>query len=147
VRGFLAGAAAGVVSSGVMRTLARLLSVDVDREAMLGTFLGGRPDRAHLLLGFGIHLLISGAFGVGYDAGFARLRSSDVKTGVLLSPAHFLVSGTFFAALDRLHPLVPGTFRDPGPFFTRFGVRGVALLLATKIAFGASVAALEQRFA
>jgi hypothetical protein len=96
---------------------------------------------------FGIHLLISGAFGVGYDAGFARLRSSDVKTGVLLSPAHFLVSGTFFAALDRLHPLVPGTFRDPGPFFTRFGVRGVALLLATKIAFGASVAALEQRFA
>ena len=129
-----------------MRTLTRFLLVDADREAMLGTFFGGRPDRAHRFIGFAVHLLISGAFGVGYDAGFARLRSTNVKTGVLLSPAHFLVSGTFFAALDRLHPLVPGTFRDPGPFFTRFGIRGPALLLATKAAFGASVAAIERRF-
>ena len=130
-----------------MRTLTRLLSVDVDREAMLGTFLGGRPDRAHRLIGFGLHLLISGTFGVGYDAGFARLRSTDARTGVFLSPAHFFVSGTFFAALDRLHPLVPGTFRDPGPFFTRFGIRGPAVLLATKVVFGASVAAIEKRLA
>jgi hypothetical protein len=126
-----------------MRALRRI-GVEVDREAMLGTLFGGLPDRRHRTLGFGVHLAISGGFGLLYDAAFARLGRSDVGTGILLSPAHFAISGAFFSAIDRMHPLVPGVFRDPGPFLSRFGVRGPVLLLLTKALFGASVAAVEE---
>jgi hypothetical protein len=123
----------------------RTFGVRVDREAMLGTFFGGRPDRRHTVLGFAFHLVISGGFGSLYDVAFARLRRTDAATGALLAPAHLLLSGAFFAQIDRMHPLVPAVFPDPGPFFVRHGAKGPFLVLLVKAAFGASVAELERR--
>lgn len=124
--------------------LVRRCRVPVHRETLLGTLFGGRPDGPHRVLGFAIHLGISGGFGALYEAGFARIGRADWKRGLLLSPAHYLVSGVFYGAIDRVHPLVPAVYPDPGPFLERGGAKGPALLLLVKAAFGAAVGEIDQ---
>jgi len=129
-------------------TLVRRAGIPVNREKMLGTLFGGRPDAKHEALGFGVHLGISGAFGLLYESAFARRgMARGWKSGLRLSPFHFLVSGLFFWVLDRAHPLVPHVFPPPGPFWSNHGARGVALLLLLKGAFGASFGELDRRLA
>jgi hypothetical protein len=120
--------------------LVRAAGVPVNREMMLGTLFGGEPGAGRCLAGFLLHLAISGLLGLLYAGLLHLLRwRPDGKTGALLSPAHFLLSGLFFWAMDGVHPLIPERLPAPGPFVAHFGARGVVLVFAVKVAYGAFV--------
>jgi hypothetical protein len=144
-RAFLSGAAAGAVMSLFMAA-ARAAGIPIELEHMLGTLGGVEPCVTTWVMGFLIHLLLSGIFGVLYGLGFDYVtHRAGFRVGMLLSMAHMALLGLLVGALSQVHPLMPTVLPPPGMFLRNFGQNGLLAFLMLHLIYGATMGALYRR--
>jgi hypothetical protein len=144
-RAFLSGSAAGAVMSLFM-AVARAAGIPIELELMLGTLGGVEPCVATWAMGFMIHLLLSGFFGVLYGLGFDYVtHRAGFRVGMLLSIAHMALLGLLIGALAQVHPLMPLVLPSPGMFLRNFGQNGLLAFLMVHLVYGATIGALYRR--
>lgn len=141
-KAFVAGVVGGAVMSAIM-FLARMMGMDVMLEQNLGTmFL--EPGTAAWIVGFVMHLLISGMIALAYAWAFENvLNRSGWQAGVMVSVVHILVAGLFMGAvMPAMHPLVPEQMAGPGWFMANLGLMGVIAFVMLHLIFGAIVGSM-----
>lgn len=141
-KAFLAGVVGGAVMSALM-AMARLMGMPVKLELMLGTMIGLAPGTTTWIIGFLMHLMISGLIALAYGAGFENVtHRADWKVGAAFSILHILIGGVFMGMVPMMHPLVPEQMPAPGAFMSNQGAIGVAAFVMLHVIYGAIVGAL-----
>jgi len=134
--GFL-GAAAMTVLMIAMRALG---VTSMNLEAMLGSMVTAIPDFGSWGLGFLIHLIAGGVFGIVYGFLMESLGRTGWLVGVGIAAVHAVLLGLALPWLGAMHPLVrTGQMPAPGLFASVLGGAGVVLFIALHLLFGAIV--------
>lgn len=139
---------AGVIGAGILTIVVqmlRILGVPVNLSLWLGSMVTGGLGGATWVLGFVMHLVLGGLFGIGYAVVFERTRRTTLGSGAGLGVAHGLSSGILIGALPWLHPLVPEVIAAPGMFLASGGLPAVLAFLGLHVMFGAIVGHLYER--
>lgn len=132
----------GAIAISVASGLLRLLGLPLGIELVLGTWTGLSPGPEALAAGLGIHLALGGAFGVLYGWLFERVWAhGGIATGVILGMIHAALIGMIFGLAPQLHPHVPETVVDPGPYFANLGIAGVLAWFGVHAVYGAIMGA------
>lgn len=130
----------------LLMAIGRLMGMEVNLEMMLGTMLGLSPGPLTWIVGFIMHLVISGLIAMLYALGFERVtHRADWKTGVLFSLVHILIGGIFMGLVPAMHPHIPETLPAPGYFLANHGTLGVVAFFILHMIFGAVVGAVYAR--
>ncbi|HVY46266.1 MAG TPA: hypothetical protein VHB21_10325 [Minicystis sp.] len=104
-RAFGCGVLAGAVMT-LFIAIGRANGVPFALELVLATLSGGPPTRAAWLVGFALHLAVSGALGIAYAAAFEHLtHRASWRVGLLFSIAHSTVEWTLVSLVATVHPL------------------------------------------
>ncbi len=141
-KAFIGGMVGGAVMSALM-AMARLMGMPVNLEMMLGTMVGLGPNTTTWILGFLMHLMISGLIALAYGAGFEYVtHRADWKAGAAFSILHILIGGMFMGMVPIMHPLVPEQMPAPGAFMSNLGAMGVAAFVMLHLIYGAIVGAM-----
>ena len=101
---FLGGVAAILPLSVLPALSPKQRPFPVDFPLILGASITERPAAARRI-GWPLHFLNAGIFGLGYRVAFDWLRRQpNPTTGALLGLAHGLASSAFLAVLPAVHP-------------------------------------------
>lgn len=142
-RAFLAGVIGGVVMSLVMAMARNFMGMEVHLEMMEGTMLGLQPGTTTWVIGFVMHLIISGIIGIIYAFGFEYItHRAGWLMGAAFSIVHGLIAGVLFTMIPAIHPLVPEKMPAPGAFMSNQGAMGVIAFFILHLIYGAVVGAL-----
>lgn len=139
---FFIGIAGGIVMSLVQWLFHAMGLTNMHYAMMWGPVITREMGMLTMVVGFLIHLLISGLVAMAYAPGFKAMQRYDMGAGVALSLVHWLVSGTFVLFFPAVHP-----FKEvPGPGFLALGMGAGAFIsfLVTHLAFGATVGAFSR---
>ncbi len=138
----------GVIGAAVMSMLmavARSAGFPVRLELLLGAFVTRSVGAGGWILGFLLHFLAGGLFGVLYAIGFARwTHRAGLFVGLGFGALHACVTGALLALVPRVHPLVPDVLVAPGPFMANLGVTGIVAFIGLHLLFGAIVGELDE---
>lgn len=141
----------GVLGSLVMTVMGvagRAMGMPANIEMMLGTMFGLPAGTTAWLLGFGIHLLNGGIFGLIDGCGFEYLtRRADWLVGVGFGLVHALPAGVFMGFVPAIHPMIPEQMPAPGWFMAGMGMMGIVAEFVMHAIFGAIVGAGYGRIA
>lgn len=141
-KAFLAGVVGGAVMSAVMWMARTLMGMDVKLELMLGTMFM-EPGTAAWVVGFVMHLVISGLIALAYAWAFENvLHRAGAGAGALVSVVHILIGGLFMGMMPAMHPLVPEMMPGPGFFMLNLGVTGLVAFVMLHVIYGAIVGAM-----
>ncbi len=142
-RAFFSGLLAGVAIT-VLLAFARWLGFgQLNLEMLLGTF-GTLPGLNAWILGFHLHLLFAGIFGLFYGLLFEAFDRSGPAAGLVLGLAHAFVVGILLGVLSAFHPVMGDELPGPGWFAASYGFDDVILLFAVHAVFGAIVGELYE---
>lgn len=140
---FLAGVVGGAVMSAIMFMARTVVGMEVKLELLLGTMIGLQPGTTAWIVGFVMHLVISGLIAIAYAWVFENvLHRAGWQTGVLVALAHILVAGVFMGMMPMVHPLVPEVLPGPGFFMLGLGMMGLVAFVMLHLIFGAIVGAM-----
>ena len=140
---FVAGVVGGAVMSAIMLMARALMGMEVKLELLLGTMIGLAPGTTAWLVGFAMHLMISGIIAIAYAWAFENvLHRAGWQAGVLVAVVHILIAGLFMGLMPAMHPLVPETLAGPGFFMLNLGVMGLVAFLMLHLLFAATVGAM-----
>lgn len=138
-RAFLAGVVGGAVMSAMM-AVARAMGMEAKLELLLGTMLGIEPGPTAWIIGFGMHLVISGLIALLYALGFEYVtHRAGWLIGAAFAIIHILIGGVFMGMVPMMHPQVPGELSPPGAFMSNLGVMGVMAFVMLHLIYGAIV--------
>lgn len=138
---FGAGVVGGIAMSIAM-WLARMMGMHVDISMTWGTMFLPAGSAAWIL-GFVIHLIVSGLFALGYAWAFENItHHAGAWTGVLFSLVHTVIAGIFLGFLPMMHPRIPEAMPAPGWFMSNQGAMGVIGLFVLHAIYGAVVGAM-----
>jgi hypothetical protein len=139
-RAINAGFLGAVVMTVFMIVLRTLGLTSMNLEAMLGSMVTSIPDFGSWGLGFLIHLIAGGLFGIVYGFLMESLRRTGWSVGVGIAVVHTVLSGLAMPLIGAMHPLVrTGQMPAPGMFASALGGTGVVLFIALHLLFGAIV--------
>lgn len=142
-KAFLSGVVGGAVMSAIMFMARTVVGMEVKLELLLGTMIGLEPGTTAWLVGFVMHLMISGGIALAYAWVFENvLHRASWQTGLLVSLAHIVVAGVFMGMMPMVHPLVPEVMPGPGFFMLNLGAMGLAAFVMLHLLFGAIVGAM-----
>lgn len=119
------------------------MGMDVNLEMMMGTmFL--EPGPAAWILGFAMHLMVSGLIALAYAWGFETVtKRADAGRGAAFSLVHILIAGVVMGAMiPVVHRLIPEQMPGPGFFLANHGTMGVVAFVVLHLVFGAVVGAM-----
>lgn len=132
----------GAFAITVITALLRGVGLQIHIEMIIGTLFGVPPSSGAFVLGFLVHLIIGGIFGVVYGALFERVwKHGGAPTGMILGFLHALFIGMLFGFTPQFHPLIPEAMVDPGPYFSHAGIFGPIMFFFVHIVYGAIVGA------
>ncbi len=138
---FVAGMVGGVVMSIVM-WMARLMGMQMNLEMMLGTMVAD-PGMTTWVIGFVIHLILSGAIALIYAWGFEHVtHRAGWLVGAGFGIIHAIIAGMFMGMVPMIHPRMPTPVAPPGAFLSNMGTMGVVALFMLHIIYGAVVGAM-----
>lgn len=141
-RAFLAGVIGGVVMSLLM-AMGRLVGMPANLEMMLGTMFGSPPGATVWLLGFIMHLVISGLIALIYAWGFEYVvHRSGAVVGAGFGIIHAIIGGIVMGMMPMMHPLMPEPMMPPGAFMSNLGLSGVVAEFMLHMIYGATVGAV-----
>jgi hypothetical protein len=141
---FLAGVIGGAVMAGLLMVARSLGLFEMNMPMVLGTMITRTPSSGAWILGFIMHLVISGLIALIYAAGFEAIRRSTWWLGVLGGVIHAVIGGLFLWALPALHPAIPDVLPAPGPFGINFGATSVAGFIVFHLIYGAIVGGIYR---
>jgi len=139
------GLVASAALTAVMTTAQLAGLTRLDLPLLLGTLVTENPDRARAA-GFGIHLLVGQAFGIGYLLVFALLHQATWWLGVLLGLLHVsVVLLVLLPVLPGVHPRMAShragpvsraVLEPPGVLALSYGVQTPAVAVAAHLVYG-----------
>lgn len=132
---FAAGVVGGVLMSVVMLLIRASGASNLNLEMSLGNLITGKLSLATWLLGFGMHLLIAGLFGLVYGAVFRAVERSSTRLGILIAVANWSVVGLVLGAVKR----TTAGFIEPGYYGINYGTVGFFEIFFVHLLFGATV--------
>lgn len=140
-RAFLAGVVGGIVMS-IGLAMGRAMGMPANLELMLGTMLL-QPGTAAWVVGFMMHLMISGVIALIYAWGFETLtHKSSAAIGAGFGVIHAIIGGIFMGMMPMMHPMIPEMMPAPGAFLSNLGMMGVMAEFVLHILYGAVVGAI-----
>lgn len=142
-RALLAGVVGGAAMTAIM-TLVRTMGImDVNLSMMEGSMITANTGAGTWILGFMMHLIISGLIALAYAAGFEYVtHQAGWLIGVGFSLIHSLIAGMVFGLVPMMHPLVPDQMPAPGIFMSNKGLMGVIAFFMLHAIYGAIVGAM-----
>jgi hypothetical protein len=91
----------GAVAMSIIMAMARAMGIPVSLEKLLGTLLGGPSSLTTWGMGFLMHLVAGGLFGLLYAVGFEyTAQHANWLVGPLLGVVHGVLVGIFMAQVD-----------------------------------------------
>lgn len=140
-KAFVAGMIGGAVMS-VLMWLGRIMGMPANLEMMLGTIVTD-PGATAWIVGFVMHLMISGSIALIYASGFEHVtHRAGWLVGAAFSIVHATIAGTVMGMMPAMHPRMPIPVMAPGAFMSSLGVRGVVAEFVLHLAYGAVVGAM-----
>lgn len=140
-KGFVGGVLAGSATS-LVAAAARGFGLAMNIELILGSALTEQVGLFTWVLGFVVHLLISGLVGFLYGVAVLLVRRSGPLAGAVMGLGHLVVDGIAVGWLGEAHPLMPALLAAPGPFFAGAGAEGVLAFAVLHLLFGALMGAM-----
>ncbi|MBD3238993.1 MAG: hypothetical protein GF331_00300 [Chitinivibrionales bacterium] len=138
-RAFWAGVLGGAIMT-ILVAIARTMGMPVNLSMMLGTLIGVTPSVGAWVLGFIIHLVISGLIAWLYAAGFEyATHRANAGIGAAFAIVHTILGGLFLGILPAIHPLMPDVIPAPGIFLSNLGVAGVVTFILLHLIYGVIV--------
>ena len=140
---------AGVCGAAIMVPLL-YLTQPIERTKMdicllLGSLLTGHATGGGTwALGFVMHLILGGLIGCVYGMAFEWWGDSDWWRGAILSIPHSLLAGLAVWGIGHIHPLIPGTFPEPGYLGLAIGGRLAFHLFMLNAVYGATVGGIYR---
>jgi len=133
------GGAAMLLLTWMARTV---IGIPVDLEMMLGT-MATDPSTTAWLIGFVIHLMVSGAIALLYAWGFENItHRSGWLMGGSFSIIHIVIAGVVFGLLPMIHPRMPSPISSPGAFMSNLGMIGTVAFVLIHVIYGVVVGAM-----
>jgi hypothetical protein len=130
----------GASAMSATAVLLRAVGVPIRLEMLLGTAVGLAPGNLAFVVGLMMHFAIGGAAGLLYGWLFERVwLHGGASTGMLLAVIHATLIGMAVGLTPHVHPLVPSSIPDPGPYFSNAGALGVLSFYAIHLLYGAIV--------
>ncbi|NUQ20920.1 MAG: hypothetical protein HOQ09_08155 [Gemmatimonadaceae bacterium] len=143
-RAFVAGMIGGAAMSAMMWMGRTLMGMDVNLSMMLGTMFVQPPGAVAWIVGFMMHLIISGLIALLYAWGFEHVTHRAgwlVGVGFLL--IHSIGTGLFMGMVPAMHPMIrSGQMPAPGFFMANKGAMYVVMLFVLHAVYGAIVGAM-----
>ena len=142
-KAFTAGVIGGAAMSALMWMARAFMGMPANLEMMLGTMLGLAPGA--WLIGFVMHLMISGAIALIYAWGFEHVtHRAGWLIGAGFALIHATIGGLAMGMMPMMHPQMPGPMQPPGAFMSNMGVTGVVAEYVLHIVYGAIVGAMYK---
>ena len=139
---FLAGAVGAAVMSLFLWMARTMMGIPANLETMMGTMVAD-PSTTAWLIGFMIHLMLSGAIALRYAWGLENVtHRSGWLTGVSFSVIHIVIAGVFMGVIPMMHPRMPNPISPPGAFMANLGTMGIAAFVMLHVVYGAIVGAM-----
>ncbi|WP_412063490.1 hypothetical protein [Rubrivirga sp. IMCC45206] len=140
---FLAGVVGGAIMSAIMFMARTVMGMEVKLELLLGTMIGLEPGTTAWIVGFVLHLVISGLIALAYAWAFENvLHRANAGAGMLVALVHIVVAGVFMGLMPMVHPLVPEMMPGPGFFMLNLGAMGLVAFVLLHLIYGAIVGAM-----
>ncbi len=135
-RAFWAGVIGGAIMS-ILMALARAAGMPVNIGMMLGTLTGLPVSPGAWLVGFILHLVISGLIAFVYAWGFEyAAHRANAGIGAAFAAIHVVLAGFFLGVMPALHPLMPTPMSPPGIFLSNLGAIGIIAFIALHAIYG-----------
>jgi hypothetical protein len=141
-KAFLIGMLAGAVMV-LLLAIGRLFGIQANLSMMVGTMFGFAPGIGTWILGFIVHVVLSGLIAFLYAAGFEYItHSASASIGATFSIIHILIGGFMMGLIPLLHPMIPEMMPAPGAFLAGLGVAGVIEFIVLHLVYGILVGAM-----
>ncbi len=140
---FLAGVLGGVILT-LLLSLARLFELtSLNLVMFLGAMFTQSLTAGTWILGFVIHLLISGLIGMVYGLIFSKVWGpANWWHGLVIAIPHLIIGGLFLLLMPAINPAVPELLPSPGAFAENYGTWAVLLFIVGHLVYGAVVGAV-----
>jgi hypothetical protein len=136
----LAGLGGALAMAG-LRVLMRAAGVDLRMDVlrMWGSMLKAHGRMGHLV-GWVVHLMVSGSIGIIYAWVFDAFRVTNRLWlwGLLAAVIHWINAGLFLTIAPAMHPEIPERNPVPGPFARNYGTADVLGFLVGHLGYGLS---------
>ncbi|MGI8510332.1 MAG: DUF6789 family protein [Gemmatimonadaceae bacterium] len=138
-KAFGAGVVGGIVMVILMWMARTFMGMHMDLSMMEGTlFLPMGPTA--WIVGFIMHLIISGLIGLLYAWGFENVtHRSGAVVGMGFGVIHAVLAGLFMGMVPAMHPRIPEMMPAPGFFLSNMGMMGIIALFVLHLVYGAIV--------
>lgn len=141
-RAFLAGVVGGAAMTALMWMARTMIGMPANLEMMLGTMVAD-PGTTAWMIGFVMHLMISGAIALMYAWGFENVtHRAGWTTGATFSVVHIVIAGLVMGMMPMMHPRMPSPISPPGFFMSNLGMMGIVALVMLHVVYGAIVGAM-----
>ena len=139
---FGAGVAAGAAFT-VLEWLARVAQLtSVNMSMVLGAMFTQDISTGTWILGFLVHLVVSGLIAIVYALVFKAWGPANWWHGVVVAIPHTLLAGLFTVMMPVIHPAMPEMLPAPGFLAINFGVGTMILVILLHLVYGAIVGAI-----
>lgn len=141
-RAFYSGVIGGAVFA-LLLALGRMVGISVNLSILLGTMLGVSIGTGAWLVGFIMHLVVSGLIALLYALGFEYIthRAGSI-VGLGFSLVHIILAGLFLGIIPSIHPRIPTQLNAPGIFLSNIGTGGVIEFVLFHLIYGLIVGSL-----
>jgi len=139
---FVAGMVGGAVMSALMWMARTMMGMPANLEMMLGTMVTD-PGTTAWIIGFVMHLMISGAIALVYAWGFEHVtHRAGWLVGAGFGIAHAVIAGLVMGMMPMMHPRMPDPVMAPGAYMSALGTMGVVAEFMLHMVYGAVVGAM-----
>lgn len=139
---FVAGVVGGAVMSALMWMARTMMGMPANLEMMLGTMVMDQGTTAWII-GFVMHLMISGAIALVYAWGFEHVtHRAGWLVGAGFGIAHAVIAGLVMGMMPMMHPRMPDPVMAPGAYMSALGTMGVVAEFMLHMVYGAVVGAM-----
>lgn len=139
---FIAGVIGGAVMIGVIAIARALGWTDLNFALIWGSMITQNTSAGTWVLGFIIHLIISGLVALIYAAVFEAIRGSNWFTGLIGGAIHAIIGGFVFAGLPAIHPAMPNLIAEPGAFAINYGTAAAVVFVVAHLIYGIIVGSM-----
>lgn len=141
-KAFGAGVAGGVVFTILLWLARTILGMPMNLSMLEGTLLVRPPGPVAWVVGFVMHLIISGLIALVYAWAFEHItRRAGAGVGALFGLVHAVIAGLVMGMVPAMHPLIPEVLPAPGAFLSNIP-GGVLALFVLHAIYGAVVGAI-----
>lgn len=141
---FLAGVVGGV-GTEIFLWLVRMIDyAQMNLSMVLGAMVTQQVSAGTWLIGFVIHLIVSGLIALIYAVFFELFRLGTWWLGLLFGVVHAVISGAVMIAMPLMHPAMPELFPAPGFMAINYGGRSLIVFLVMHMLYGLIVGAIYQ---